>query len=252
MPPNTEPESAEGKRGRIYLVGAGPGDPELLTVRAHRLLEQADLVVADNLVPPPLLSSVRGSLYLAPSKHTGKADRSQQTLMEVALEGLRAGKDVVRLKNGDPFIFGRGGEEVLYFREHGFEPELVPGISSALAAPLAALVPLTHRGTADQFLVTTGQGKNGSIPPLPPYADHRSTVFLMSVARLEEMVKDLIATGYPSDCPAALIEKATFPEQRAFRSTLAEIPALAAQEKIQSPSTFVVGRSVNALVPGSS
>ena len=234
--------------GRIRLVGAGPGDPELLTVKAFRAIQEAELVVSDNLVPKDILALVRGKLFIALKKSEGRADQSQDELMNVALEGARSGLNVIRLKNGDPFVYGRGGEEVLFFRKHGFEAEVIPGISSCLTAPLAALIPVTHRGVADQFLVATGQGKNGSIPAIPPYASHRTTIFLMSVARMADLVKDLVAHGYPEDCPVAVVEKATFPDQRVIRATLSTIADLSATEKIQSPSTIVIGNSVNALV----
>jgi len=248
LQPQADQQPSSTARGRITLVGAGPGDPDLLTVKAYRIIQEAELVVSDNLVPKPILSLVRGELFVALKKSEGRADQSQDELMNVALEGAKRGRRVIRLKNGDPFVYGRGGEEVLFFRKHGFEVDVIPGISSCLAAPLSGLVPITHRGVADQFLVATGQGKNGSIPEIPPYAHHRTTVFLMSVARMADLARDLVAHGYPENCPVAVVEKATFPDQRVLRGTLATIADISQTEKIQSPSTIIIGNSVNALV----
>ena len=237
------------KRGaRLRLVGSGPGNVDLLTIAAYKAIQEAELVVADGLVPQEILSLVKGELKIASSKRAPfKADKSQDELMGYTLEGLQRGLDVIRLKNGDPFVFGRGGEEVLFFRKHGFEAEVIPGISSSLSAPLMAGIPVTHRSVSDQVLITTAQGKNGSIPPVPPYADHRTTIFLMPVGRLADLCKDLISNGYPSNCPVAMIEKATTPEQRVVRGNLETIAAICEKEKVAAPATMVVGNSVNTL-----
>jgi len=274
MPPSPNEISSEGllvkKTGRIRLVGAGPGDPGLLTIKALRAIQEADLIVSDNLVPQAILDLIPNTLtetgnkrlYLAPKKRQpsgvaaartgggsgGKADESQEELMNVALNALNQGLEVVRLKNGDPFVFGRGGEEILFFRSHGYEAEVIPGISSSLCAPLYGLIPVTHRGLADQFLVTTAQGRNGAIPEIPPYCDHRTTIFLMGVSRMADLVADLVKNGYPEDCPVAVVEKASHPDQRVFRGNFKNIVEIAQREQIQSPSTIIVGLAVNALL----
>ncbi|KAK9763043.1 uroporphyrin-III C-methyltransferase [Basidiobolus ranarum] len=169
-------ETSEPVKGRIALVGAGPGDPDLLTIGAKKALMEADLVLADRLIHPQILELTEGEVRIA-RKTKGRSDQAQDELQEWALEGLLQGKKVVRLKIGDPFLFGRGGEEILYFREHGFTPEVIPGISSALSAPMVANVPVTIRGYADQLLITTGRGEKGSMPDIPVYSPMRTTVF---------------------------------------------------------------------------
>eukprot|EP01113_Clastostelium_recurvatum_P019709 TRINITY_DN2326_c0_g1_i13.p1 TRINITY_DN2326_c0_g1~~TRINITY_DN2326_c0_g1_i13.p1 ORF type:complete len:451 (-),score=81.27 TRINITY_DN2326_c0_g1_i13:1437-2789(-) len=205
------PKADGGPRpgGRIFLVGAGPGDPDLLTVKAARLLQQVDLVIADNLVPQAILDLVRGELRLA-RKLPGTADEAQDELNVMALEALSQGKSVVRIKSGDPFLFGRGGEELLFFRRHGYVAEVVPGLTSAIAAPQAAGIPVTHRGVADQVLITTGRGRAGAFPAIPDFVPTRTTVFLMGVARIDMLVEHLIEKGYPPDLPVAIIGMVIF------------------------------------------
>ena len=161
--PVDQPQRQEKQQQQadLALVGAGPGDPELITLKARRYLQNADLVVSDRLVPQQVLDLVEGELRIA-AKVTGKSDEAQIELMKWCLEGVEKGQKVVRLKIGDPLLFGRGGEEILWFRERGYEPELVPGISSALSAPMAAKIPVTHRGVSDQVIITTGRGTAGS------------------------------------------------------------------------------------------
>lgn len=163
------------------------------------------------------------------------------------LTAALAGFNVVRLKNGDPFVFGRGGEEILNYRAHGIEPEVVPGVSSALAAPLLAGIPLTMRGVADQFLITTAQGRGGSWPELPPYAAQRTFVFLMGVGRLAELAGRLIGAGYPADLPVAVVEKAAQPKQRTVRGHLSSIAERVAAERVNAPAAIIVGHVCDAL-----
>ncbi|TYZ64062.1 hypothetical protein PybrP1_003079 [[Pythium] brassicae (nom. inval.)] len=238
---------AHRQRGSMQLVGAGPGDPELLTLKALRALREADLVLADRLVPREILTLATCEVRVA-RKRCGRADLAQAELDAWGLEGLRQGKRVVRLKNGDPFMFGRGGEEAVIYSEAGFDVEVVPGISSSLSAPMSAGIPATMRDVADQVLVCTGHGKQDRFPNLPEYCDHRTTVFLMAIGRLDGLCNSLQhEKGYPSDLPAAIIHAATMAGATTIRSTLGEIAEEVRTRGIQPPGTLVLGNVVNAL-----
>ncbi|OZJ06032.1 hypothetical protein BZG36_01122 [Bifiguratus adelaidae] len=204
------------KKNTIYLVGAGPGDPELLTLKAKSILETADLVVSDRLIPSQVFDMVKGELRIA-RKTEGKSDPAQVELFEWCLEGLAKGQSVARLKIGDPFLFGRGGEEVLEFREKGYEPILIPGISSAFSAPMVANIPVTHRGVADQVIITTGRGYKGSLPDIPDYTSMRTLVVLMAVGRAQELREMMLSKGFPSGTAVAWIQNANCPEERIRR-----------------------------------
>eukprot|EP01134_Creolimax_fragrantissima_P004555 CFRG4555T1 len=245
---NEQHPSVSQVKGKLFLVGSGPGDPDLLTVAAYRHLTTADLVVSDRLIPQEILCLVKGNLKIA-RKYPGNADAAQIELMDWCREGVFRGQNVVRLKNGDPFLYGRGGEEVNYFRRFHINPVVVPGISSCLSAPLLAGIPPTHRGIADQLLIATAHGKNDTTPDLPPYAPNRTTIFLMSIGRLHELTEGLINTaGFPKDTPAAIVEKASFSTgQRVFKSTLENIPDLAVRERVRPPGVVIVGHTVNAI-----
>lgn len=232
----------------IALVGAGLGTPDLLTLRAHRLLTTADLVVSDRLIPSAILSLVTGELRIASEKTATRSDSSQDELITWCLSGLRSGCHVVRLKIGDPFVFGRGGEEVREFRRHGYDPEIVPGISSALSAPMRAGAPVTMRGVADQVIITTGRGTKGMMPDLPEYGKSRTLVVLMAVGRAREMKRLLIEEKrYPEDVPCAWVQNAEGPDERCVRATVGTVAEVAEKEKIESPAVLVVGWVVGAL-----
>jgi uroporphyrin-III C-methyltransferase len=229
----------------VTLVGAGPGDPSLLTMRATEALRQADLVLADRLVPTAITDLVQGELRVA-RKPRGRAERGQEELYRWLLEGVRAGRRVVRLKCGDPFVFGRGGEEVQRLAEHGIATEVVPGISSALAAPLAAGIPTTLRGFADRLLVLTAQGRQETTPTPPDFEASTTYVYLMGVKRLPSLVPELLAAGWPPDWPAAIVERASHPGERSLVGTLAMLPQLAADNDVKPPAVVVIGRVVDA------
>ncbi|KAL3666477.1 hypothetical protein V7S43_008724 [Phytophthora oleae] len=234
-------------KGKMMLVGAGPGDPELLTLKAFRALQQADLVLADRLVPAEVLDIAKCEVRVA-RKRCGKADFAQAELDAWGLEALAQGKQVVRLKNGDPFMYGRGGEEAVIYSEAGFDVEVIPGISSSLSAPASAGIPATMRDVADQVLVCTGHGKKDRFPDLPEYCDHRTTIFLMAIGRIEGLTQALQAErDYPSDMPAAVIHAATTSDAATVRSTLGEIAAEVRRRGIDPPGTLVLGNVVNAL-----
>jgi uroporphyrin-III C-methyltransferase len=272
--------------GQVALVGAGPGDPDLLTLSAARFLSDPDaLVVADRLVSPEILQLVRGELKTA-RKWPGCAEVAQDELYAWCHEGLAAGRTVIRLKIGDPFVFGRGGEEVLQFRKWGVEATVVPvrdnernpvgttlgttllfltnthththhsfhatpiqGVSAAFSAPLLGSIPVTHRGVANQVVMSTGYGREGSCPDLIQYHPEQTLVFLMAVGRLEELTERLIRlAGYPSKTPVAIVEKAGCPDQRTVTGNMLTIAALAKQHKVKPPSTIVIGEVVNVLL----
>jgi len=233
-------------RGSVALVGAGPGDPDLLTVQAIKLINNASLVISDRLVSPEILSLIKCELRIA-RKQPGCAEEAQEEIYEWVKEAVHAGKNVVRLKIGDPFLFGRGGEEILEFRKLGVEPIVAAGVSSSYAAPLYANIPLTHRGVASQVVITTGYGRDSSIIELPPYSDDRTVVMLMAIGRLREIAGNMTAIGYPVDTPVAILEKATTPQQRTLSGTLADIADIAEREGAKAPATIVVGEVVRVL-----
>ncbi|CAG8595244.1 5755_t:CDS:1 [Paraglomus brasilianum] len=239
-------------RSRIILVGAGPGDPSLLTIKAMTLLSQADLILSDRLVPAAILEYAKGEVRFASAKSgsekTCSSDVSQDELLNWALEALEAGKLVVRLKVGDPFLFGRGGEEVLFFKKRGWDVEVVPGISSSLSAPLAAHIPVTHRGISDQVLITTGQGTKGRMPEIPEYNPMRTTVVLMAVGKAKNLSELLLDRAYPSDLPAMFVENGHRPNEKIVRATVGDLGEIVERENVVSPATLVIGRAVDALL----
>ncbi|CAM9454450.1 unnamed protein product [Chrysoparadoxa australica] len=238
--------------GTISLVGGGPGDPELLTIKAVRELENADLVIADRLIPKEILDLCEGELRVA-RKHPGCAEQAQQEIYEWAKEALREGKRVVRLKIGDPFVFGRGGEEVLEFRKFGVEPKVIPGISSVFSAPLLAGIPVTHRGIANQVVMGTGYGRDCARPEMHDFHPDKTAVFLMAIGRLKELASSNhhpLYASYPMDTPVGIIEKASTPLQRVICGRLNTIFDIAQELKashVKAPSTIVVGEAVFAL-----
>lgn len=234
------------KQPRITLVGGGPGDPELITVKAKRILEEADLVISDRLIPSQILDLVQGELRIA-RKFTGKSDEAQEELMNWCLDGLKKGLHVVRLKIGDPLLFGRGGEEIIWFRERGFEPELIAGISSAFSAPMAAMIPVTFRGVSDQVIITTGRGTKGSMPDLPIYGATQTLVVLMAVGRAAELRAMLIERQYPTDVPISWVENSNCPEERIVFGTVDSLSRTVEEHEIKAPAVLIVGHSISVL-----
>lgn len=232
--------------GTVYLVGAGPGDPGLLTLRGAELLRQADVVVYDRLVSGELLD-------LAPSwaelVYAGKAPAQaaidQQSINELLVERAIEGKTVVRLKGGDPFVFGRGGEEALACAAAGVPFEIVPGVTSAVAAPAFAGIPVTHRGIASSVAVLTASGASGAEIDFEPAARSADTlVVLMAAGRLRQVCRSLVRSGRAPTEPAALIQWATTYRQRTLTGTLDDLPDLAEAARMGPPATLVVGRVV--------
>ncbi|HSR53187.1 MAG TPA: uroporphyrinogen-III C-methyltransferase [Acidobacteriota bacterium] len=244
------PAKALQVQGTVYLVGAGPGDPELITVRGLRLIRQADVILYDRLASRELLGEAKpGARLIDVGKRAGKPSTPQQEIHRLLILHARRGRTVVRLKGGDPFVFGRGCEEREACREAAVACMVVPGISSSVAAPAAAGIPVTHREVSRHFAVITAHS-NGHGNPLDytAFAAIDTLVFLMGRGRLHDICQGLMAAGRPSDTPAAIVEKATRPDQRSLVSTLAELPARADQETIATPAVIVVGQ-VAALAP---
>ncbi|MFN8522427.1 MAG: uroporphyrinogen-III C-methyltransferase [Chloroflexota bacterium] len=242
----TEPASGSG---RVFLVGAGPGDPELITVKGARCLAQAEVVVYDRLASPELLdlapaAAERIFVGKGPRQHT----MTQEEINQVLVDRAERGRVVVRLKGGDPYVFGRGGEEALALFERGLAFEVVPGISSAVAGPASAGIPVTHRAVATSFAVVTGHEdplKATSGVDWARVACAADTlVFVMGVERLSEIVAALVANGRSAETPAALVRWATTPRQEVVDGTLATIVERAAAARMGAPAVFVVGEVV--------
>jgi uroporphyrin-III C-methyltransferase / precorrin-2 dehydrogenase / sirohydrochlorin ferrochelatase len=247
-----EPDGSPGRRGTVYLVGAGPGDPKLITVRGAEVLGLADVVVYDRLASPALLDlapSMAERVYAG--KEPGRSAMLQAEIDGLLVERALRGQIVVRLKGGDPFVFGRGGEELLACIEAGVDCEVVPGITSAVAAPALAGIPVTHRGLAQSFAVVTGSTAHGDEVDLSRVATSTDTlVVLMAAGKLADTCAELVAAGRPSAEPAAIVQWAATPEQRTIVGTLDDLPTLAASARIGPPATLVVG-AVVALAPTS-
>jgi uroporphyrin-III C-methyltransferase len=231
--------------GFVYLVGAGPGDPKLITVRGAEVLGLADVVVYDRLASPALLELAPNAERVYAGKEPGRAAMRQDEIDALLVERGLAGDVVVRLKGGDPFVFGRGGEEALACARAGVPFEIVPGVSSAIAAPAAAGIPVTHRGVAQSFAVVTASAAHGDEVDLASVAHSADTlVLLMAAGQLEETCRSLIEAGRPEHEPAAIVQWATTKDQRHVVGTLADLAALALAASIGPPATLVVGKVV--------
>lgn len=250
-------------RGRITLAGSGPGHPSLLTQATHHAIKSADFILADKLVPEQVLDVIprRTPVHIA-RKFPGNAEAAQEELLHMALEAAKQGKQVLRLKQGDPYLYGRGAEEVTFFRERGFSPTVLPGVTSALSGPLFACIPVTHRAVSDQVMICTGTGRKGAGPAPPPYSANTTVVFLMALHRLQSLVDSLLLlTGaeknemsaphgyvpWPPDTPCAVVERASCPDQRVIRSTLAHICAAVEAEGSRPPGLLVLGWTCEVL-----
>jgi uroporphyrin-III C-methyltransferase len=240
-------------RGRVALVGAGPGDPELITIRGARALADADVVVYDRLVAPALLALAPADaerIYVG--KEPGRAAVPQREIERLLVDRALEGAIVVRLKGGDPFVFGRGGEEMAACAAACVPCEVVPGVSAAVAAPAAACIPITHRGVARSFTVVTGSTMHDDEVDLSRVAGADTLVVLMAAGRLAQTCAELIAAGRPADEPAAIVQWAWTPEQRSVVGTLATLPLLAEAASIGPPATIVIGGvAALGITPGS-
>jgi uroporphyrin-III C-methyltransferase len=238
-----------GRLGKVSLVGAGPGDPELLTVKGMRALRTAEVVLYDRLVSPRLLDEAPADAErIQVGKHGGHYSFPQDKINRLLVERARRGMNVVRLKGGDSFLFGRGGEEVRFLREHGIPCEVIPGVSSALAAPAAAGIPLTERGIASSVAIVSGhQVKDARNPvcwsSLASAAD--TLVVMMALRNLRSIVHQLIINGRSLTTPAAAIQSATTPHQRVVVSSLRDIAEEAERQGLVSPVLLIVGEVVH-------
>jgi uroporphyrin-III C-methyltransferase len=233
--------------GSVYLVGAGPGDPELITVRGHRLLAATDIVVYDRLVHPDLLAlvPVRAKRVFV-GKAAGLAMMDQAAINQLLIDHANRGLAVVRLKGGDPFVFGRGGEEAEALADAGIPFEIVPAISSSFGVPARAHIPLTHRGLAASFAVVTAHripGADGH--DWSALARIDTLVVMMGVAALPRITETLISHGRDPATPVAIIERGTLPDERVLTTTLDRAAAVAATAQVQAPATIVVGEVVH-------
>ncbi len=231
--------------GTVYLVGAGPGDPELITRKGLRLLRAADVVVYDRLIAPELLDEARPDAELIfVGKGPGCHTMPQEGINGLLVAHGRRGRAVVRLKGGDPFVFGRGGEEALALAAAGVPFEVVPGVSSAVAVPAYAGIPVTHRGHAPLLTVVTGHEGEGASEPVDWAALAKlggTLVIMMGLSALPRLTERLIEGGLAPETPAAVIARGTTRDQRVVTGTLADIAARATVEQVQSPAITVVG-----------
>jgi len=251
--PLLDPVVLDARRqiGKIILAGSGPGHPDLLTTATLKAIRSADLILADKLVPAGVLELVpRRTPVEISRKFPGNADAAQQEFLEMGLRAVKQGKTVLRLKQGDPYLYGRGAEEFDFFREHGYIASVLPGITSSLSAPLFARIPVTHRSVSDQVLVCTGTGRKGAAPNPPNYLPNQTVVFLMALHRLELLRDSLTAhkpAPWPASTPCAVIERASCPDQRVIRTTLEYVTAAVEEEGSRPPGLLVVGHACEVL-----
>jgi uroporphyrin-III C-methyltransferase len=237
-------------RGKVYLVGSGPGDPELITVKAHRLLCKADVLLYDRLVSDGILDLVPGTcekIYVG--KHPGEASATQERINQLLLEKTQHGGTIVRLKGGDPFLFGRGGEEGQVLNAAGIDFEVVPGITSAISVPAYAGIPVTHRNMASSVAFITGHeasSKNEGAVDWEALAKNIDTlVVLMGITNMKAIMDKLIKGGKDPATPVAVIEKGTTPEQKTVVGTIADIHEKSYNAGIKPPAITIIGEVVN-------
>jgi uroporphyrin-III C-methyltransferase len=231
------------EKGKVYLVGAGPGDPELLTVKAARLIAHADVIVHDGLVDDAIIALANPNARLiSVAKQRSRHSVPQEGINAILLHEAQAGNAVVRLKGGDPFIFGRGGEEVEACREAGVPVESIPGISAAIGGAAETLLPLTHRDASSAVTFVAGQCKGLTDQNWAGLAGKgRTLVIYMGVATADDISEKLIADGLSPDTPAAVLERVTRPKARALRTILTDLGGMVTRENVQSPAIIVVG-----------
>lgn len=253
MTPRTDTPSRnsapEAPLAKVVLVGAGPGDPDLLTLKAFKLLQQADVVLYDHLVSDAILKFLPDSaerIYVG--KESSRHTMPQETISDLMIKLVQQGRFVIRLKGGDGYIFGRGGEEVFALALAGIAFEVVPGITAAQGAGATAGIPLTHRDHSRSLIFATGHLRENKQVDLdwPTLARPNQTVVVyMGVGTLPVICEQMIAHGLPSTTPAAVVERATLPEERCLVGTLASLPAQAREHQVQSPALIMIGEVVS-------
>ena len=231
------------RRAKVYLAGAGPGDPELLTLKALRVLQHADVVIYDRLVSPEVLALANPeATFIYAGKSHGQQEQIQNEIYEFILRYANTAGAIVRLKSGDPGVFGRCGEELEFLARHGIEAEVVPGISSALAGPVRAGIPLTYRGMSGSFAVIAGHREGLTTLDWSVYRGVGTLVVLMGVEHRDVIAAALLAEGRPAALPVAFIEHASTDRERVVESTLHEVASRRVQ--VESPAVFVIGEVV--------
>jgi uroporphyrin-III C-methyltransferase len=231
------------RRPVIYLVGGGPGDPDLLAVKALRLLQRADVVLYDRLISAEVLACINPAAELVDvGKEEGQQCEVQRRIVPMLIEYASRFETVVRLKSGDPMVFARGGEELSELTGAGCDVEVVPGISSALAAPVLAGIPLTYRGVARSFAIATGHGRDGMTQDWSAYSRVETLIILMGVGHRAEIAKRLIAAGRDANQPVAFIERASTPTEHRVFATLGDVAA--GLVEVEAPAVWVLGEVV--------
>ncbi|HEX4227336.1 MAG TPA: uroporphyrinogen-III C-methyltransferase [Bryobacteraceae bacterium] len=231
------------RAGKVFLIGAGPGDPDLLTMKAVRAIEQCDVILYDRLVGPGVLGYARpgaGLIYVG--KHEGEQESVQAHIFSLLREHALAGRVVGRLKGGDPLVFGRGAEEWALAVEYGIEVELIPGVTSAIGVPGLAGIPLTYRNVSQAFAVITGHCHEGLTQEWPKYAAIDTLVILMGVKNRAYIAQSLIAAGRDPDEPVAFIERGATPDERVIETDLHSVAE--GGVTVENPAVFVIGRVV--------
>ena len=244
----TQPSQAN--IGRVALVGAGPGDPELITLKGARLLREADVVIYDNLVGDGILTLTSPDAEcIFVGKMAGNHTLPQKDICQLLVDKAQAGKFVVRLKGGDPFVFGRGGEELDVLMAAGIAVEIVPGVTAALGAAASFGFPLTHRDHAQSCVFVTGHLKDHSVDlNWQALAQTNQTIVIyMGITGLDSISSNLQAAGLPGDTPAALIYRATWPSERLYSCTLASLSETARENKVRPPALVVIGSVVQLM-----
>lgn len=228
--------------GKVYLIGAGPGDPDLVTVKALKALQTADVVLLDDLVNRELLQHAPNARVIEVGKRGGCKSTPQHFINRMMVALAEQGQVVARLKGGDPFLFGRGGEELLALRAANIPVEVIPGVTSGIAAPASIGIPVTHRELSHGVTLITGHTQNGEEPDWRALVLGGTTlVIYMGMKRLASIVTDLLTAGMAADTPAAAIHQGTLPQQRHVVSTVAQLPMAVQQEGLTSPGIIVVG-----------
>ncbi len=231
--------------GKVFLIGAGPGDPELVTVKAIKTLQAADVILLDDLINRDLLQYAPQARVVEVGKRGGCKSTPQHFINRMMVALAKQGHTVARLKGGDPLLFGRGGEEMLVLRAAGIDTEIIPGITSGIAAPACIGVPVTHRAFTHGVTFVTGHTQDGASPNWKALAESGTTlVIYMGMKHLPTIVGDLLKAGMSPDMPAAVIQQGSLPQQRHVTSTISMLPIAVQQARLTSPAIIVVGHVV--------